>query len=125
MLDNIRSSIKSAFPSLFKEFYDEQNKPKTYSYSGTSPYYNPNKFSCYFYEWSNIKNRPRIFTSRDEFYKFLNDCNIEYSSVQKELLDKESWIYASCVPGMSKLLLKQNYYLMKTALEVDETMNVK
>ena len=119
MLDNVRSSIKSTFGSLFKEFYDEHTKPK--SYSGTSPYYNPNKFSCYFYEWSNINNRPKIFTSREEFYKFMNDSKIEYSTAQKVLIDKESWIYASCVPGSPKLLLKQNYYLMKNALEVGET----
>jgi hypothetical protein len=118
MLDNVRSSIKSTFSSLFKEFYDEHTKPKIYS--GTSSYYNPNKFSCYFYEWSNINNRPKIFTSREEFYKFMNDCKIEYSTAQKELIDKESWIYASCVPGLSKLLLKQNYYLMKNALEVSD-----
>jgi hypothetical protein len=115
MLDNIRSYIKSSFSSLFKEFYDEQNKPKVYT--TTNCYYNSNKFSCYFYEWSNINNRPRIFTSRAELYKFLDDSKIEYSPVQKELIDKENWIYGSCVPGVSKLLLKQNYYLMKCALE--------
>ncbi len=115
MLENIRSYIKSSFSSLFKEYCDEQNKPKTYNY--TNSYYNSNKFNCYFYEWSNINNRPRIFTSRSEFYKFLDESKIEYSEAQKELIDKESWIYGSCVVGTPRLLLKQNYYLMKCALE--------
>ena len=121
MLDNIRSCIKSTFSSLFKEFCDEQNKPKTYTYSNSS--YNPNSFSCYFYEWSNINNRPRIFTSRTEFYKFMDDSKIEYSEAQKDLIDKERWIYGSCVPGTPRLLLKQNYYLMKNALEVGNVSN--
>ena len=114
MINKFCDYISKSFNDLFKEFITEHNKPKVYStYSSVN--YREN-FNCYFYEWSNICNRPKIFNTRKEFYQFLSDCKISFSESQREIIDKESWIYCSCEKGEAKLVIRKSYYLMREYL---------
>ena len=102
---------------LFKEFLDKQSSAVNNYYNSTSRYYGGCGYTVYFYEWSNINNRPRQFGSLEYFLKYLRDSNIEYSDYQEERLRNGKWFYASCIPGKNFLLLCDTYIQLKERLE--------
>lgn len=109
--------INSRLSKLFKQFLEKENSSVTNYYNSTSRYYGGCAYTIYFYEWSNINNRPRQFNSIDVFLRYLRDSNIEYTDYQEQRLREGKWFYASCVPGRSFLLLFETYTQLRERLE--------
>lgn len=84
-------------------------------------YNNPSSSSDYFnmrfYEWSEIYDSPRIFTSRKEFLKFIADSKIEVSDEDKRQINYNSGLYAICAKNTSTLLLSNTFFNLKKAFE--------
>ena len=105
------------FDKLFAEYLDEQRQLSSSSVSGNNyRYYSSSSFTVYFYEWSDITNRPRQFGSREIFLKFLSDCNISLTEYQLNRINSGYWFYGSCKPGKSELLLCDNYSTLRDCL---------
>lgn len=127
---------------LFRQtLINKRNSPKvlvTYGgYSGVSPIYggihkvpsqygNDIQFSkevrIYFYEWSDVTQRPRCFYSLDAFEKFLNRCGIFMESYQREIINNLGIVYASCYNGSKELNVRGSY---KTLIDSMHEYNVK
>lgn len=105
------------FDTLFKEFIENQNTAVNNYYSSTSRYYGGCGYTVYFYEWSNINNRPRQFGSPEMFLKFLRESNIIFNEYQLGRIREGKWMYASCVPCENKLILVDSYMQLKERLE--------
>lgn len=107
------------FDELFNKFLLSNKKVITSSnnvnvcYGGT----NNNRFSIYFYEWSDINNCPKRFNDIESFIKFLNDCKIRYTSYQYNRLHESRWFYCSCVKGESELMLCESYTSLRERLK--------
>jgi hypothetical protein len=99
------------FDALFKEFIEKQNIIVNNHYSSTK------RYIVYFYEWSNINNRPRQFISSDIFLKYLDDSGIKFTDYQHNLIKNCKWMYASCIPGKSDLILVDTYIQLRERLE--------
>jgi hypothetical protein len=105
------------FDALFKEFIEKQNTAVNNYYNSTNRYYGGSNYIIYFYEWSNINNRPRQFSSSDIFLKYLDECGIKFTDYQHNLIKNCKWMYASCIPGKSDLILVDTYIQLRERLE--------
>ena len=105
------------FDELFKEFIEKQNSAVNNYYNSTSRYYGGCSYTVYFYEWSNINNRPRQFSSVEVFIKFLKDSGIHFTDYQEQRLRDGKWFYCSCKFGKSELILCETYMQLKERLE--------
>ena len=114
---NMKQRPNKRFDALFKEFIEKQNTAVNNYYNSTSRYYGGCSYTVYFYEWSNINNRPRQFSSAEIFLKYLQDSKISYSDYQLKRITEGKWMYASCVPGKSELILVDSYIQLRERLE--------
>lgn len=105
------------FDALFKEFIEKQNTAVNNYYNSTSRYYGGCNYTVYFYEWSNINNLPRQFSSSDIFLKYLDECGIKFTDYQYNRIKNCKWMYASCIPGKSDLILVDSYIQLRERLE--------
>jgi hypothetical protein len=105
------------FDALFKEFIEKQNSAVNNYYNSTSRYYGGYGYTVYFYEWSNINNRPRQFGSVEVFIKFLKDSGIHFTDYQEQRLRDGRWFYCSCKVGKSELILCDTYIQLKERLD--------
>ena len=112
MLD-ISNNNSNKISELFAEYLEDLKQVSTTTYN--SNYY-VNRFTVYFYEWSDISNRPRQFGSREVFMKYLEDCNIILTDYQRSRLEKGYWFYGSCKPGKNELLLCDTYMTLRDLL---------
>lgn len=110
-------NLRDRLSKLFKEFLDKQNSVVSGYYNSTTRYYGGCGYTVYFYEWSNINNRPRQFSSSEIFIRYLEDCGIEYTDYQLGRIKEGKWFYASCVPGKNQLLLCDTYIQLRERLE--------
>lgn len=137
----------------FNEYIEEQNKPKTYSNGGGScyPYNGYNGYGgCYgnrgytplgtqskettidyctlfFYEWSNLRMGAKTYTSKKEFFKFLETCNITITDSQKKQIEDTRYrnIFATCVPNKPQLMLADTWYNLNQLVEAHITVDDK
>ena len=136
----------------FDKYIEELNKPKTYggSYGGSygggyggcygrqpgtpltnSNYTPPTYDDCtiFFYEWSNLRMGAKHFNKKEDFFKFLNESNINFTDSQKEDIIKTRYknIFATCVPNKPQLLTADTWYnlntVVNTYLSVSTPMN--
>ena len=104
------------FDALFKEFIEKQNTAVSNYYNNTSRYYGGCGYTVYFYEWSNINNRPRQFGSSEVFLKYLEESGIKFTDYQYTRIKEGKWMYASCIPGKSELILVDSYIQLRERL---------
>ena len=114
---NMKQRPNERFDALFKEFIEKQNTAVNNYYNSTSRYQGGCGYTVYFYEWSNINNRPRQFSSAEIFLKYLQDSKINYSEYQLKRITEGKWMYASCIPGKSELILVDSYMQLRERLE--------
>ena len=125
--------------AAFDKYIEEQNKPKTYggSYGGcygvgygrqpgasTTPsttYTPPSYSDCtiFFYEWSNLRMGAKHFNKKEDFFKFLNDSNINFTESQQKDIEQTRYknIFATCVPNKAQLLTADTWYHLNTVVE--------
>lgn len=114
---NMKQRPNERFDALFKEFIEKQNTAVNNYYNNTSRYYGGCGYIVYFYEWSNINNRPRQFSSSEIFIRYLEECGIKYTDYQLGRIKEGKWMYASCVPGKNDLILVDSYIQLRERLE--------
>ena len=89
------------------------------SYSGYNSYggYNSSSKHIYFYEWSRLDNGSKQFDSVQSFLDYLSQCDISITNEQKNLLESNSWCYATCVPNKKMLIVATQYFQLRNKLE--------
>lgn len=91
------------------------------SYSGYNSYGGYNGYSSskhiYFYEWSRLDNGSKQFDSVQSFLDYLSKCDISITNEQKNLLESNSWCYATCVPNKKMLIVATQYFQLRNKLE--------
>ena len=71
----------------------------------------------YFYEWSRLDNGSKQFDSVQSFLDYLSKCDISITNEQKNLLESNSWCYATCVPNKKMLIVATQYFQLRNKLE--------
>ena len=85
------------------------------SYYKNTSYYNGNvnKDFCtiFFYEWSDINSRNKVYNSKKAFLEFMKKCEIEFEENSKKIFDEsQDAIFAVCVPNKSLLIVSKTWY---------------
>jgi hypothetical protein len=132
--------------TAFNKFIEEQNKPKTYGYSGGTygsgyggvyggggqynshtPYNAATDCTIFFYEWTNIRGGAKHFKQKAEFFKYLDDCKIAYTEKQKKDIEETKYknVFATCVPNKAELLTADTWYMLSTILDTYEKSTVQ
>lgn len=106
--------LNRRFKALFEKYISSSHTTTT-SYSSYP--YNTNYRNIYFYEWGNIANTAKRFESVDGFIDFLKECNLTLTNEQREILENNSWCYATCVPRRNILMLSDKYVALKDKYE--------
>lgn len=77
-------------------------------------------FHCAFYEWGNIYdpvtrryNTPLSFSNRNDLLDYLKSSHITVTEEQINMINKESWVYATCPNGVNSLVLTTTYYSLE------------
>lgn len=123
--------INKRLKAAFDKYIEEENKPKTYGTYGSSynpmANYNANMYgiSIFFYEWSNLRIGAKNFIKKEEFFKYLDDCKIEYTEAQKKEIDDVRYcnIFATCVPNKAQLMFQKTWHALNTAVNDYKTAN--
>lgn len=127
--------------TAFNKFIEEQNKPKTYGYSGGTygsgyggvyggsgqynshtPYNAATDCTIFFYEWTNIRGGAKHFKLKADFFKYLDECKIVYTEKQKKDIEETKYknVFATCVPNKAELLTADTWYMLSTILDTYE-----
>ena len=123
--------------TAFNKYIEEQNKPKTTTYSGYNGYgcyngynggyganynshspYQQSDCTIFFYEWSNIRGGAKHFKTKNDFFKFLDDNNITYTPKQRQDIQEIKYknVFATCVPNKPELMMADTWYQLNQAL---------
>lgn len=124
------------FIALFKSYISKLGSTSgyNYQYSGYSSYnggsgsvysgyssvqsssVKPSSNTIYFYEFSNLQNKSRIFNSYAEFVKFCKDYNITMCDHHENMIKNRYYVYATCIPGTSVLMVRNTYHELNQAM---------
>ena len=111
-----------------KIFSDYVKKSNTTTYSSSNygggyyggGYYptNPSSsaYHIYFYEWSTLRNGAKSFSSLDTFKAYCGEHKIMIPVGFSEHLEKNHWIWCTCIPGQAKLMWDKSYADLSQAL---------
>lgn len=113
---DIKSSRSGRVTTFLKEYLESKSNIAYSSYN-SSHYSYTSYYTVYFYEWSNINNRPRQFSSAYTFIQYLRDSNINYSTYQYQRIYDGKIFYCSCIPGKNELILCNTYVQLRERLE--------
>lgn len=104
--------LNRRFKALFEKFITSSKAATSYTsysgYSGSGSYHN-----IYFYEWGDMTRSAKRFETINGFIEFLNECNLTITEEQKDLLEKNSWCYATCAPHRNILMVSEKYLELK------------
>lgn len=119
MLIKENNRFKLLFLAYMKSL---SNYSSSSSYNGYDGYnYGYNGYSSskhiYFYEWSRLDNGSRQFDSVKAFLDYLAQYDITITNEQKNLIESNSWCYATCVPNQKMLLVATQYFQLRNKLE--------
>ena len=121
--NNITSEIVEKHLKRIKEEEEKERAART----NYSPMYSGGGYvTIYFYEWSNLDSTPKKFTSYREFFKFLDDCNIEITESQRSMAYNMYSIYAVCKKGEARVMLASTHYGLRLLMpgSLTQTPNV-
>ena len=95
-------------PSLIKSYLEDEkkNSPSSNCYMGNSKW-------IFFYEWSNVNSKPRIFFTILQFVRFLRESKIEYTKEQLRFMRDKRYLYAACKYGIPKLEMSDMFSELK------------
>ena len=115
------------FRKLFSEYLVATNKPISTPYSGYSGYNrtSPSSGSSYhtpgvhifFYEWSTMQNGAKTMNTKKDLYDLCEKSKITISEDVKKMIEGSEWIWCTCVPGKSELMVATQYYDLSGKLE--------
>lgn len=99
---------KATHPILDKFTYMSYYNYETYSWMG-------DYINVKFYEWSNINSEPRNFPYSIAFYKFLDECKLNWTNeLNNKLKASINGCFITCIPGTRDLILAKNYESLKS-----------
>lgn len=100
----------------FAEFLKTNKSQPAYSSTSQS-----NSFSCSFYEEGFVYDKvtcryvsPKRFTTRIDLFNYLKDMGISITEDQKQLIYRESWIYALSPKGSNMLVVTDKYFNLES-----------
>ena len=106
--------------------YEEKSLKATSSssnYGYGSSYYHrydgvPKEFqtTIFFYEWSDMIKGSKSFYDKRKFKEFLLDSKINVSSELMAMIDNKTYLYCTCYPGKSELMVEDTYFKLESAL---------
>lgn len=114
------------FLSLFKSYLLSLVSPKAsnpvynnsgYSYANSYGY-KPSSNTIYFYEWSDLSNRSRSFLSVEKFKEFCEQSNIKLCEHHINMASNRYYVYCTCIPGSSTLMMRNTYTELEEALKM-------
>ena len=107
--------------------YEEKSLKDTSSssnYGYGSSYYHrydgvPKEFqtTIFFYEWSDMRKGSKSFYDKRKFKDFLLESKISVSSELMAMIDNKTYLYSTCYPGKSELMIEDTYFKLETALK--------
>lgn len=109
----------------FAEYIKKANTTSSTSYGG---YYSGNGYysgqggvikHIYFYEWSNMSNGAKSFSSVEAFKKFCDDNKITIPNGFNTDVAKGHWAWCTCIPGKSTLMWADSWNNLKILLEAE------
>lgn len=117
------------FRKLFSEYLVAANKPTSTAYSGYSGYNRtyPSSVSqqpsvhIFFYEWSTMQNGAKTMNAKKDLYDLCEKSKITISEDVKKVIEGSEWIWCTCVPGKSELMVATQYYDLSKKLEEART----
>ncbi|MBR6517619.1 MAG: hypothetical protein IKT40_12380 [Bacilli bacterium] len=126
--------LNERFKKLFKDYLDSLKTTSSYSgcnyngYSyggynhqsnGGSVVYNhkPSSNTIYFYEWSTLENKSKVFYSLKSFKDFCTESNVNMLPQHEDIITSKYYVYCTCIPGSNVLMVRTTYNELKEALE--------
>lgn len=116
MLIKENNRFKLLFLAYMKSLSSYSSSSSYNGYSGYNYGYSSSKH-IYFYEWSRLDNGSRQFDSVKSFLDYLAQYNITITNEQKNLIESNSWCYATCIPNKKMLLVATQYFQLRNKLE--------
>ena len=116
MLIKENNRFKLLFLAYMKSLSSYSSSSSYNGYSGYNYGYSSSKH-IYFYEWSRLDNGSRQFDSVKSFLDYLAQYDITITNEQKNLIESNSWCYATCIPNKKMLLVATQYFQLKNKLE--------
>jgi hypothetical protein len=71
----------------------------------------------YFYENSSVDGNQKKFSSRKEFFKFCEECNIVIDNDMHDAIKNSYQSYITCFPGKNELMLSTSFNGLKESLK--------
>lgn len=118
------------FRKLFSDYLVAANKPSSTTYGGYSGYSGYNRTSpssgssyhgagvhIFFYEWSTMQNGAKTMNTKKDLYDLCEKSKIAISEDVKKVIESSDWLWCTCVPGKSELMVATQYYDLSTKLE--------
>lgn len=116
MLIKENNRFKLLFLAYMKSLSSYSSSSSYNGYSGYNYGYSSSKH-IYFYEWSRLDNGSKQFDSVKAFLDYLAKCDITITNEQKNLIESNSWCYATCIPNKKILLVETQYFQLRNKLE--------
>lgn len=116
MLIKENNRFKLLFLAYMKSLSSYSSSSSYNGYSGYNYGYSSSKH-IYFYEWSRLDNGSRQFDSVKSFLDYLAQYDITITNEQKNLIESNSWCYATCIPNKKMLLVATQYFQLRNKLE--------
>lgn len=76
--------------------------------------------TVYFYEYSNVNNRPKVFSKVSEFVKWCEECKIFISDYTKRQLRSNNLSYVCCYIHSATLIVRHTYQELKAVVEAQK-----
>lgn len=110
--------------SSYQSGYQSGYQFPSHSYSGSFPVANSplrtfidSDINIYFYEFSNPRAVPKLFTSVGRFEEFCRTHNISFSQIDRDLVLGCGTSRVACKSGCSSLIVRAYWIDLKDALE--------
>ena len=118
------------FVKRFAQYEAKESTKSSYSsYSGSSYAQRwegvPKEFqtTIFFYEWSTMTKGAKTFYDKRAFKTFLEESKIVVDSSCMEKIDNKTYIYCTCKPDESVLMVEDTYFKLQSRL--DELKGIK
>lgn len=99
----------------FKAHLESIKVTTTTSYSNGGYY--KERCDVSFYEWGDLNSIPKRFNNSKEFFKFLDECKIEITNIQKLEFDDHYTFYATCYKDSNVICIASSKVNLEKAIQ--------
>lgn len=100
----------------FKAHLESIKVSTTTTSYGNGSYYKE-RCDVSFYEWGDLTSIPKRFNNSKEFFKFLEECKIEITNIQKLEFDDHYTFYATCYKNSNIICIASSKANLEKAIQ--------